>query len=149
MEKWKQIEGHPSSEVSNLGRVRKNGVVKRITGTATQRRVVYLIEKGDQTTASVSRLVGAAFCPDFREWLRPLYLDGDKRNCAASNLRWVTASEIAFRPIGELQGGSKLTAKDVKFIRRSKKPLAVLAKKYNVTRSAISDARRRESWKHI
>jgi len=42
----------------------------------------------------VSRLVGAAFCPDYKSSLVAGHKDGDKSNCRASNLLWLTRSQL-------------------------------------------------------
>ena len=53
---------------------------------------------GVPLTVRISRLVGQAFCPSFKPHLRPVYRDGDKTNCSASNLKWVAQSKVTGVP---------------------------------------------------
>ena len=50
---------------------------------------------------------------------------------------------------GEKNGRSKLTEKQVLEIRESKDTQVVLAKRYHISRSHISNVRNRKMWKHI
>jgi len=46
----------------------------------------------------IARLVGAAFCPDFRADLLPKHINGDKTDCRAKNLLWVPRREVTGNP---------------------------------------------------
>jgi hypothetical protein len=97
-ERWKQIENHETYEVSNLGRMRNSrGMILKpmfvAGGLATT-----LCADNVKKAIRFSRAVGEAFCPGYREGLYPLYKDGDKRNCAASNLKWVPRSKVCRVP---------------------------------------------------
>ena len=50
---------------------------------------------------------------------------------------------------GEKHGNAKLTSEQVKEIRASAEPGAVLAERYGISRTTISDIRRRRIWNHI
>ncbi len=52
-------------------------------------------------------------------------------------------------PFGERHGHCKLTEQQVLVIRASNEPQHVLAKRYGVTQSVISAARRGETWGHL
>lgn len=108
----------------------------------------------------VHRLVLEAFvgpCPDGMECC---HRDGDPSNNRTTNLRWGTKQSNAddrerhgntFR--GERVFGSKLTAGEVKDIRRrhshGEATLIVLASQYGVTKANISCVVRRKTWKHV
>jgi NUMOD4 motif len=97
-ERWKKVENHETYEISNLGRLRNSrGMILKpmfiAGGLATT-----LCEKDVKTAVRFSRLVGNAFCPSFRKDRYPIYKDGDNRNCAASNLKWVPRSKVCKPP---------------------------------------------------
>lgn len=86
-EEWK-VAGS-EMEVSNMGRVRRRGLVMQYT----QRGEPYLAVKVDGKKRYLHRLVAALFVPN------PLlnnvvnHIDGDTRNNAARNLEWCTHSQ--------------------------------------------------------
>lgn len=97
-ERWKKIENHETYEISNLGRLRnKRGRILKpmfiAGGLATT-----LCEDNVKTAIRFSRVVGKAFCPSYRDDRYPQYKDGDNRNCAASNLKWVPRSKVCGVP---------------------------------------------------
>lgn len=102
-EKWKPIKGFHNKFVSNHGRVRwlrplDRTVYYRTYPTATGALSLQIKEDGIPHNLRLSRLVGEAFCSDFHPSLVTAYKDGDKSNCAASNLRWVRRAEITGHP---------------------------------------------------
>jgi hypothetical protein len=99
-------------EVSSLGRIRCNGsffeiqrtrrnFIKKTPADSNGHLTVQLSADGVPNNLRVARLVGQAFCREFRPWLRPLYLDGNKANCAASNLQWVPQSAVTGIPFSK------------------------------------------------
>jgi transposase len=54
-----------------------------------------------------------------------------------------------YRPVGELQGASKLTAAAVAEIRASGLPQKALAERFGVSKQQISKIIRRERWAHV
>ena len=110
-EVWKDIPGYEGRyRVSNLGRVKsvafyqrcvfKNGrestrlTKERILASQVQNSgyvLVHLHLDNKRKAFTVHRLVAAAFVPGCA--LEVNHLDGDKRNNAASNLRWASSSE--------------------------------------------------------
>ena len=101
-------------EVSSLGRIRCKDTFFGIRrGPDNRNRIrktppdlkghltVSLYTNGTPHTLRVARLVGKEFCHDFAPSRRPVYLDGDKSNCAASNLKWVPQKEITGLPFSK------------------------------------------------
>ena len=102
-EQWRTIPGFKWHEVSSHGRVRKqralyNPFLYKLVADRNGHQCIQLSHDGVPERFRVSRLVGQAFCPDFSPELRPVYLDGDKTNCRADNLKWVSVSEVTSVP---------------------------------------------------
>lgn len=91
MEHWRDIEGHPNHEVSDLGRVRnkKTGRIMKQFET----RNGYMQTQMDKKSERIHRLVATAFYPGDHEGLEVNHKDTDKRNNRADNLEWTTRSE--------------------------------------------------------
>jgi hypothetical protein len=97
-ETWKKIEDHETYEVSDFGRLKNSrGTILKV-GFIAGGLATTLCENNTMAHVRVARLVGRAFCPGYRKGLIPVYKDGDRHNCAASNLKWVPRSEIAGVP---------------------------------------------------
>ncbi len=112
VEVWKQVDGHPDYEVSNLGRVRSNKkATPLIMRTRTDRYGHHKLEL-DGKTRKVHQLVAYAFipmhnqhestceqkkgyavclCPPVPQCIR--HLSDDKNDNSVSNLAWGTYSE--------------------------------------------------------
>lgn len=75
--------------------------------------------------------------------------DGKKYNARASNLEWVTHSENCLHAHRIGLNKKKLTAKDVRAIRKSTLPAYRICFKYDVGEAHINNIRKRISWKHI
>lgn len=102
-EEWRKIPGFEWREVSNRGRVRKLVAMKRpvyykLVPDMTGHLTFQFTHKGMPHKMRVARLVGDAFCPDFSPERRAVYLDGDRSNCRADNLKWTSVSEITAHP---------------------------------------------------
>jgi len=99
MEHWAAITGFENYEVSDQGRVRDvtTGNILDINytrgGNESWFGQVILIRNGKQCKRLVNRLVAIAFCQGYFLGLEVDHKDGDKENCAASNLNWVPYSE--------------------------------------------------------
>ena len=140
MVEGKVIPGASQFTVFPDGRVMRGDVSARIYphpkyGTL---KASVLMDRGYWTMFVVSRLVGKAFCPEFREELRPIHINGDKTDCRASNLRWVPASAVT--PGGGLR---KLTDRQLEDIRSSDEPTAVLALRHGVSKVHVRYLRRK------
>jgi hypothetical protein len=119
---------------------------------------------GDRRTVAVHRLILGAFvgpCPEGHE---ANHKNGDKHDNRVENLEWVTQSENATHAWqtglmtaecvarGERQGASKLTASEVRDIRRrcaAGEQQKALAEEYGLNRSSVSKIIRGVNWKHI
>ena len=101
-EKWKKIEGFDYYEVSNLGNVRKllpfGRTHQRTVSMDRGHNVIQIKQDGICHSLRISRLVGAAFCKDFKQEFRPIFKDGNKANCQALNLKWVPVSQVTGIP---------------------------------------------------
>jgi hypothetical protein len=96
-EEWRAIDGWPGYLVSDQGRVKSlKGKTPRVLRPGRNQkgyRLVCLTNGPATMTRAVHRLVADAFlgpCPD---GLQTRHLDGDKENCAVSNLAFGTASQ--------------------------------------------------------
>lgn len=87
-ERWATVTGFPQYEVSDLGRVQKDGhVLKQYSQNSLGSRYVNLMStKGNWTRALVARLVLKSFTKGTGRYIR--YKDGDHTNCHLSNLCW-------------------------------------------------------------
>lgn len=108
MEIWKDLPGQEGRyQVSNKGRVRSlprvvRGVSKKgreykrnYPGVVLQpgrSRGYLIVNIFPAGTIAVHLLVARAFVEGFAPGLEANHIDGDKENCAASNLEWLTRS---------------------------------------------------------
>jgi len=106
--------------------------------------------------------VAQAFLPNPEEKPEINHKDGNKINNAVTNLEWATSSENnmhAFRvlgrqtPRGEQHGSAKLTADDVRQIRRlyatGNYTQQELGNTFGVRQGEVSHIVRRKNWVHI
>jgi len=168
MESWRPVPGYEDRYlVSDLGQVRslpgkhKGRILKKQIGTHG-REYVSLSRLGKVQKRFVHHLVLEAFIGPRSEGTECCHYDGNPINNVLSNLRWDTPANNAkdklrhgthsvpeYSRQGEKHPSSKLTADDVGKIRAQ---LAAgdactdIAEKYRVSRSAISDIKRRKTW---
>jgi len=121
-------------------------------------RARYTLRRGDgiyrRTYGSILALeVFVGPCP---EGMECCHQDGDCCNDAVANLRWDThqsniedKARHGTQPCGEAINTAKLTADDVREIRRIGKPLKQHAQRYGVTESLVSAILSRKAWKHV
>ena len=90
---WIPIQGFPSYEVSNKGRVKnkKSGIllkayVRRLYKTVSLRKP----GEKTSTTLHIHRLVAKAFIPNPHNFPQVNHIDGDKLNNNVENLEWCT-----------------------------------------------------------
>lgn len=97
-EEWKQVQNFPEVEVSSFGRVRKTVPTSwhRVKVEQNQKgNVVVTVGSGHDTTRNyrfrLDKAVAFAFIsssPDYMLYGELIHIDGDPKNCRASNLRW-------------------------------------------------------------
>lgn len=103
----------------------------------------------------VHRLVAEKYIPNPENKPQVNHKDGNKLNNCVDNLEWVTNMQNRQHAVknllhlsGERCPWSKLTQKDVDYIRENKHYTAKqIAEKFNVSVSQIRAIRRNESWK--
>jgi hypothetical protein len=95
-EKVKDVEGYEGFyAVTSLGRIwsyRSNRFIKTWVDCSGYMRVTFCVN-GEENQQSMHRLVGFAFVvnPDNKPQIN--HKNGDKKDCKASNLEWVTPRE--------------------------------------------------------
>lgn len=122
--------------------------------------IINLHKEGKMETKMIHRLVALHFIPNPLNKPQVNHKDGDKSNNHVSNLEWVTDSEnkihaanreLAF--VGELNGCSKLTKKQVKEMRlhhkTARKSTEKTWEKYNITSGHYYDIVNNHYWKHV
>ena len=88
MENWRLV-GIDDFEVSDIGRVRQGDRMLKIYRSSKDIMIVVLNKK----THQLSKLVGRSFVdnPNNERFIH--HIDGDKTNCEAENLKWVSYKE--------------------------------------------------------
>ena len=139
MVEGKMIQGATGYTVTDNGDVFRDGVpVPNVVSKYGTRKVSVRMERGYRTVHVVSRLVGRAFCPEFREDLRPVHINGDRSDCRASNLRWVPVSAVT--PGG---GKRKLSDADIREIVTCGEPPKRTAERFRISKVHVWYLRRK------
>lgn len=175
-EVWKPVVGFEGLyEVSDLGRVRSlDRVVRRlnrwgqVSDFFCRGRLIrsgphqggylsiHLYRGGEVKSTTAHVLVAEAFIGPRPAGMEVCHNDGDKKNCAASNLRYDTPSgnnqdkeQHGTARKGDNHQTAKLTTTAVLAIRASREPQQVLADRFGCTFSNISAIQLRKSWRHV
>lgn len=91
IEEWRDVPGYEGLyEVSNLGRVRRNGRILRPYKDTWGYLSVSLSKNGIRRIVSVHRLVAQSFIPNPNNYPQINHRDENKTNNAISNLEWCT-----------------------------------------------------------
>lgn len=166
-ETWKPIPEYEGLyEASNLGRVKslprlhrygnKKEVILRDAIGSSGYRHVALTKNGAMKTIRVHRIVAMAFIKkqDGCDFVN--HIDGNKLNNNVSNLEWVTKS---YNAIHFYQSGiqssekraSKVTAKDVVFIRQNHKMYSrvELSERFNISTTHLSQIINNKTWNYL
>jgi hypothetical protein len=171
-EERRGVEGFPSYQVSDLGRVRSRSVrrgrytlvgegwtLKTPTADSGGYLVVSLRRDGRQYVRRVHRLVAEAFLGPCPAGMECCHNDGDRANARLDNLRWGTPAENwadryghGTDNRGERHGGAKLTAAAVAEIRRryaaGERPSRI-ARAHGISPQYVSKIARRAVWAHV
>jgi len=103
IEEWKDIPGYEGLyEVSNLGRVRRNGKILKPSKNRYGYFQLVLSKDGTKRTFTIHRLVAYAFInnPDNLPCIN--HKDEDKTNNAVNNLEWCDSRYNNSSPFNEL-----------------------------------------------
>lgn len=94
---WKEIDGFPDYEVSNLGRVcsfkKKYPRIMKPGKSSSGYLQVILCMGGKHVTKRIHRLVAEAFVPNLENKPTVNHIDENKENNVAENLEWATCGE--------------------------------------------------------
>ena len=164
---WADIEGYEGDyQESNYGRTKslKNGKIKILCPKLSRPGYlqVSLSKKGKPKIFSVHRLVAKCFIPNPQNLPEVNHKFGVKLDNYFKNLEWCTDAQNKRHALqfGLMQSGhdyptSKLTEKDVRYIRENYKPHdkefgeVALAKKFKVHSNTIDDILRFKRYKNV
>lgn len=151
MEVWKKIEGFENYEVSNYGRIKslnynktKKEKLLKERKTQTGYLRVSLCNNGKTFDNYIHRIVAKHFILINNDKKHINHIDGNKSNNHYANLEWCNSSEnnyhaynIGLKKKGEENSLSKLTNKEVLFVKESSLSYPELSKRLNVSKSLI------------
>lgn len=172
-EEWRDIEGYPDYQVSNIGRIRtfkigQNGkIMSPEINKHRDRKKGYLRlglvdPNGKRKFELVHRLVAMAFIPTLDNSLQINHINGVTDDNRVENLEWCTHSQNAkhcynvlypgcFR--GELHRMTSLKNEDAlniyKLTQTSNMTLEEIANKYSIDKSVVSSIKRGRCWSHV
>ncbi len=173
MEQWKKVDGYEGYlEVSNFGNVRTvarevplNGGIRKyesVVCSLTLKRNGYyqasvrLGGKDKRKWFLVHRLVAKAFLANDLNLPQVNHKDGNKVNNHADNLEWCDSSHNQNHAVKmglcsneEAHYKAKLTVEQVKEIRASNDFHRVIAERYGVGKSTITNIKLFKTWKYV
>lgn len=163
MEQWKTIDVGAEVNVSDAGRIRKNGRIKPLSITGKYYKIGrgYLATRVGRKLMKVHRLVAIAFIPNPKNLPEVNHINGITTDNRACNLEWTTprnnqlhALRIGLRvPIkGSQIGTSKLTEDKVILCRKlhlSGVAKIEIARRINISRTQVGRIIKGESWAHL
>ena len=171
---WKDVIGYEKwYEVSDLGRVRR---VRAASGTRAGKLLKPSMSKHGYCTVNLSKngrrhlyfihkLVQGSFVGSVPDGQEINHIDGDKTNNRLDNLEYISRSEHMRnsidvlgkynhqRALGEASGNSRMTANDVRTIRKKYEAgnttQRELASEYGCSQTCIGHIVRQKTWSHI
>jgi hypothetical protein len=155
--KWQPIPDFPGYEINNVGDVRNSaGRHLRPDVDRRGRRRFTLCRGGRVYRRIASRLVLLAFIGPCPVGMECCHNNGDATDNHVDNLRWDTHSANLLdrrghgtAPRGERINTAKLTADEVREIRRVGYPLKPHAERYRISMTSVSLILRRKVWQHV
>ena len=91
IEEWRDVPGYEGMyEVSDWGRVRRNGRILKLRKDGQGYLFVSLYKNGTKKEAYIHRLVSLAFIPNPNNYPEVNHKDENKTNNAVENLEWCT-----------------------------------------------------------
>lgn len=153
-ENWKSIASWPAYQISDTGNVRRSG--KPVATFLVDGYPSFNVSmRGERKSLRVHREVAIAFL-GFQPGMLVRHLDGNPRNCVASNLAWGTQEENERDKryhgtdlSGQHHHCHKLRSADALAIRSSSAKRSDLAKSYGVEYRTIYAIQRGETWRHL
>jgi hypothetical protein len=158
---WITIKDFENYQVSNLGRIMslyKNIILKPLKDKHGYYHIS-LYKNKTCYTKDIHIIVARTFISNPLNLPEVNHIDGNKENCAATNLEWSTKSDNekhAYRTglrsaKGEKNNQSKLTDIQVKEIKELKGKIkgSEVAIMYDIDRSVIYNIFNNKAWKHI
>ncbi len=160
MENRKKILGFPNYEVSDLGKVYNIVTGKEIKTNISNNTGYYnlsLCNNGYVKSFMIHRLVLLAFVENVENKPQVNHINGDKSDNRLCNLEWNTRSEnqkhsvrIGLRSAaGSKNSQSKINEKIALEIFLSKEKNNILANRYNVSVTCVSQIRNGRLWTHV
>ncbi len=159
MEQWKTITTHPNYEVSNLGRVRNKTTNEFKKPSPNKQGYVAVNLYPNLKVYMVHRLVAEYFIPsDDKTKTIVNHIDGIRSNNFVTNLEWCTQQQNAQHMVtlgnnkdhnGVNNPRSKFTEEDILDIRKDDRPVSVIAKKYNVAETTITNIKNGTRYKNV
>jgi hypothetical protein len=166
MEIWKEIEGYETlykvSDQGNVFSIRRNKELIKTDHCKGYFKVKLCDFAGNVKTMKVHRLVALAFLIKNENKPQVNHKDGNKKNNKVTNLEWVNNQENSHHAaknglLGDVKGNKNGMAilneeivKEIRFEYANNIANTVeLAKKYKISRPAISMIINRKTWTHI
>ena len=162
IEQWRKIDGYEAYEVSDMGRVRRDGRIKKPRPDRKGYLSVALWLRQKPKKFQISRLVAAAFLGPLPTGCVVCHNNGDNTCNKIENLRYATPAQNEADKIkhgtnllGEKHPRAKLLAHQVNEIRRRfKRGCSInggkaLAKEFGVDNTLITRIIQRKIWKDL
>lgn len=163
-EVWKDIPNYPSYKASNLGRLLSykrdiKGKLLKCANFNGYRRVL-LKQNNKFVSRLVHQIIAITFIENPYNYKEINHINLNKSDNRVENLEWCDRKQnmshffkYGNRKVlkGEMVHFSKLTEKNIKYIRKMAKKVTnvSLSKKFNVTPTAIGLVIKNKNWKHV